>query len=114
MVGGSFTGVTVKTKLLLAAPPAPSLTVRVMRVVAPVCCGRGVTVTVRLEAEPPKKIPLSGTRVGLDERPETFREPAAVASSPIVKGMAAVEVFCAMVLALKLAPEMVGLALPEP
>ena len=39
----------------------------------------------------------TGTKVGLEEAPETIRLPAAVCASPTVSGIAVVAVFCAVV-----------------
>src|SRR5438093_1425980 len=73
----------------------PSLTVTVMLAV-PVWLRAGVTVTVRLAPEPPKTMLATGTRVGLEEGPETIRLPAAVCASPTVKAMGAVAAFWLM------------------
>src|SRR3954471_23263299 len=80
MVGGSFTGVTVRIKLLLAVPPAPSFTVRVIRVV-PLWLVAGVTKRARLVPLPPRTMALLGTRVWLVEVAVTVRAPAAVSRS---------------------------------
>src|SRR5437879_9325303 len=86
---------TVNRKLSLAVR-LPSLTVTVL-VAVPVWLRAGVTVTVRLAPEPPKTMLARGTKVGLEEAPETVRLPTAVCESPTVKAMAAVAVFCGAV-----------------
>src|SRR6266568_2422015 len=88
MVGAVFgVALTVNTKLLLAVR-LPSLTVTVM-VEVPVWLRAGVMVTVRLAPEPPKTMLAPGTKVGLEEAPETIRLPAAVCASPTVKAIGA-------------------------
>src|SRR5438477_566721 len=87
-VGGEF---TVSTRLSLALR-LQSLKLTVM-VAVPVWLRAGVTVTVRLAPEPPKTMLPDGTRVGLEEAPETIRLPAAVCASPTVKALGAVAVF---------------------
>src|SRR6266568_5508443 len=88
MVGAVFAvALTVNTKLSLAVR-LPSLTVTVM-VAVPVWLEAGVTVTVRFAPEPPKTMLALGTKVGLEEAPETIRLPAAVCPSPIVNGIGA-------------------------
>ena len=52
MTGGSFTGLTVRRKLVLLIPPSPSVTVTVM-VAAPFALVSGRMLTVRLEPLPP-------------------------------------------------------------
>src|SRR5438477_6488323 len=92
IVGAVFAAaLTVSTKLSLALR-LPSLTLTVM-VAVPVWLRAGVTVTVRLAPEPPKTMLPDGTRVGLEEAPETIRLPAAVCASPTVKALGAVAVF---------------------
>ena len=61
----------------------PSLTATVM-VAVPLWPAAGATVTVRLEALPPKMMLALGTRAGLEELPETVRLAAAVSASPMV------------------------------
>src|SRR3989442_11758810 len=86
MVGAVFAGaLTVNTKLSLAVR-LPSLTVTVI-VAVPVWLRAGLTVTVRLAPEPPKTMLAAGTKVGLEEAPETTRLPAAVCASPTVKAI---------------------------
>src|SRR5438128_12106776 len=80
MVGGSFTGLTVNRKLVLAVPPSASLTVMVM-VAVPYRLGRGVKATVRLVPSPVKMIFLSVISAGLDEVPVTTRLVGAVSAS---------------------------------
>src|SRR5438552_1381401 len=72
MVGGSFTGLTVRRKLLVALPPLLSETMTEM-VAAPDWLGAGVTIRARFAPEPPRAILALGTRVGLDELAETAR-----------------------------------------
>src|SRR6266566_4240848 len=92
IVGAVFAGaLTVNTKLSLLVR-LPSLTVTVI-VAVPVWFGAGVTVTVRFAPEPPKTMLATGTKVGLEEAPETTRLPTAVCASPTVKAIAAVAVF---------------------
>src|SRR5216117_3067911 len=91
MVGGSFTGLTVRTNELLADAPSPSSTVMVIAVV-PDWLAAGIRVTVRLGPLPPKTMFASGTKPGLDERPLTVKLPAGVSKSPMENGMAAVGV----------------------
>ena len=95
MVGAVFAvALTVNTKLSLAVR-LPSLTVTVM-VDVPVWLSAGVTVTVRFAPEPPKTMLATGTKVGLEEAPETVRLPTAVCASPTVKAIGAVAVFWLM------------------
>src|SRR5437762_493818 len=89
MMGGSFTELTDSRKLALAAPPSPSLTVRVI-VAEPNWLVAGLRVTVRFDPLPPKRIFASGTRSGLDERPLTIKLSTGVSTSPMENGMAAV------------------------
>ena len=95
MVGGSFTALTVNTKLALALN-CPSLTVTVIVAVA-FWLGAGLTVTVRFAPEPPKTMFPFGTRAGLDELPLNVKLPAAVSPSPTVKLSAPVDVSSAIV-----------------
>jgi hypothetical protein len=76
-------GLTVNKNDLVAIV-GPSLTVTVI-VAVPVCPAEGVTVTVRLDAEPPKAIEFSGTREGLDELADNCRFIGAISRSPTVK-----------------------------
>src|SRR4051812_37942818 len=88
IVGGVLAASTVRIKLVLVvACPSPTLTVIVA---VPLWLAAGVTVTVRLAPLPPNTIPVSGTRVGLDEPLLKVRLAAAVSTSPIVKPSAAV------------------------
>src|SRR2546425_1129449 len=63
-VGGSFTGLTVSTKLWLTEPPLASVTVSVISAV-PNWLVAGVILSVRLEPLPPKTIFWLGTRMVL-------------------------------------------------
>src|SRR5882762_8398703 len=83
MVGGSFTALTVSTNVAVAVY-WPSLTLTVM-VAVPFWLLAGVTVTVRLEAEPPKTMLLVGANAGLEEPLLNVKLAAAVSASPIVK-----------------------------
>jgi len=90
IVGGVFVGVAVtvsRNPLLVVFVPSLTLTVIVADPVLPAA---GVTVTVRLAPEPPNIIFAVGTSVVDDEVPETVRLAAAVSTSPIVNGIAAV------------------------
>src|SRR5207247_174308 len=66
-------------------------------VAVPVWLRAGVTVTVRLAPDPPKTMLATGTKVGLEEAPETIRLPAAVCESPTVSVISVVAGFCAVV-----------------
>src|SRR5262245_61024521 len=79
-VAVAATASTVTTKASLAVS-APSLTVTVI-VLVPARLDVGVTMTVRLAPLPPKTMFPSGTRVGLDEDPDTTRLPTGVSGSP--------------------------------
>src|SRR3954466_12496807 len=83
MLGGSLTGLTVRTNVLVAVSE-PSLTIS-ERVAVPFWLLAGVTVTVRLAPEPPKMMLPLGTRVGLEDVPLRARLPGAVWASPTVK-----------------------------
>src|SRR5437879_239675 len=82
-VGGAFTKFTVKRKLALALAPPLSVTVRVMTAL-PTWLLAGVTLTVRLEALPPRTMFELTTSAGLDELPAKVRLAAAVSASPTV------------------------------
>src|SRR5207247_11032679 len=66
IVGGSFTGVTVRMKLVLTEPKLVSVTEIVM-MAAPDWFAMGVSVTVRLAPLPPKRMLLVGTNAGFEE-----------------------------------------------
>ena len=83
IVGGVLP-VTVRTKLSLAVPPSPSVTVIVM-VAVPDCSAAGVIVTVRLDPLPPNAMFATGTSVRFEDAPATVRAAAAVSTSPTVK-----------------------------
>src|SRR5262245_2605508 len=74
IVGGSFTALTVRTKLVLVLSD-PSLTVRVI-IAVPFSFGDGFTVTVRFAPLPPKT--MLCTSVGFEEMPVTARSPGVV------------------------------------
>ncbi len=60
-------------------------------VVVPDWLGAGVRVTERAAPEPPKPMLATGTRAVLEEDLVSVRLPAAVSTSPTVKGTAPVE-----------------------
>jgi hypothetical protein len=66
-------------------------------VAEPVFPDAGVTLTVRLEPLPPRKIPEAGNRVVLEELAVTARSSAAVVESPTVKPSTTEEVLIARV-----------------
>jgi len=92
MVGAVLVGTeawTVSVNALLVVF-VPSLTETVMSA-APFRPAAGVTVTVRLDPEPPKTICEFGTSVVSEELPETVRLPAGVSASATVKASAGVD-----------------------
>lgn len=91
MVGASFTALTVSVKLVVAAKPSGSRTVTEI-IVKPDWFAEGVSVTVRLEALPPKTMFEFATRPGFDELPETVRLVAGDSRSPTVKAIAGLAV----------------------
>src|SRR2546428_826994 len=78
-VGGSFTGLTVKTKLVLLVL-VPSLTLKVIWAI-PDWLAAGVMVTVRLAPLPPKEIFPFGTRPRVPELPDIDKLPGGVSRS---------------------------------
>src|SRR5439155_27012038 len=66
MVGGSFTGLTVSEKLLVAVCPSAAVTLMVM-VAVPFWFVAGVMTTVRLDPLPLKAMFSLGTSAGLEE-----------------------------------------------
>src|SRR5436190_20412890 len=88
IVGGSFTGVTVRTNVSVVLSK-PSLTVIVI-VVEPDWFGSGVRVTLRADPLPANTILSFGTRPELDEVSLTSRPAAAVCPSQTVNAIAAV------------------------
>src|SRR6266536_6222478 len=84
IVGGSFTGRTVTTKMLLVKPKFVSVTETVMAAV-PDWLGAGVTVTMRLAPLPSNTMLPSGTRLVLEEVAATVSRFAGVLASPTVK-----------------------------
>lgn len=90
MVGASFSGLTVITKLVLVEA-LPSLTLRVM-IELPYWFGAGVTVTVRWDPVPARRIFAWWTKVVLDDSAVTTSDPAAVSTSPTVKAREPVDV----------------------
>ena len=95
MVGPSFTELTVNVKVVEAVA-TPSLTVIVISV-APFWLAAGVIVTVRSDPLPPNTMFPLGTRVVTLELPLRLRLIAGVSASPILKGIAVVAVFSAVV-----------------
>ena len=75
----------MKRKLSLAVLPLVSVTVTVMKEF-PVRPGAGLTVTLRLEALPPKTTLAAGTRAVLVEVAESVSSAAGVCPSPMRKG----------------------------
>ena len=90
-VGGSFTGSTVRGKLLEATALPASVAVIVMTVV-PDRSEAGVTMTVRLLPLPLMTMLLVGTSAGFEELTVSTSELAGVSSSEMVKGIGAVAV----------------------
>src|SRR6266480_1738593 len=80
MVGGSFTGLTVRRNDLVADAPAGSVAVMVM-VAVPFWFDTGVMVMVRLDPLPLTAMFPSGTSAGLEELQVTTRFVAFVWSS---------------------------------
>ena len=76
IVGGSFTGLTVRRKVRVALSE-PSLAV-MLTVAVPNWSVAGERVMVRLEPLPPKEILLFGKRDGLEDEPVTIRLAAGV------------------------------------
>src|SRR5438046_1318202 len=91
MVGGSFTGLTVRKNELLADAPPESATVLLIAAV-PNRLAAGITANLPFDPLPSKTIFASGTRPGLDEWPRTVKLPAAVSRSLMVNGIAGVGV----------------------
>src|SRR5882762_9682928 len=110
MVGGSFTGVTVRTKLVLTEPKLVSVTEIVM-VALPDWLAMGVSVMVRLAPLPPKRMLLVGTNTGFEEAAARIKRVAGVTESPMVKAMGPTTVSSLTVRLAML--EMVGTALAE-
>src|SRR6266571_3551274 len=77
MVGGSFTGLTVRTNEVLADAPSESVTVMVMGA-APFWLVIGVMVMLRLDPLPLMAMFPLGTSAGLEELQVTMRFVAAV------------------------------------
>ena len=100
---------TVSTKLSLAVPPLPSVTVIVI-VAVPDCPAAGVIVTVRFAPLPPNAMLAAGTRVGVRRaRRDSVSAAAAVSTSPTVKACGPLAVFSAVVLSVT--SEIVGRSL---
>ena len=89
-------GATFRAKASELIPPSASVTVTVILAV-PFWLAAGVTVKVRSLPAPPKTILLLGTKVGLSDVTATCKSATGVSTSPMVKGMAAVTVFWAVV-----------------
>src|SRR5881394_363792 len=83
-VGGSFTGCTVRRKLVLLVSPSGSATVTVMFAV-PDWLSAGTMFTVRLAPDPPNV--TEGTSEALADLPLKMRLAAAVSGSLMVKLM---------------------------
>ena len=104
IVGASFTGVTVRTKVAFVVT-VPSLTATVM-VAVPDWFAAGVAVSVRLAPLPPRTRLPFGTRAGFDDVALTVRLPTSVSASPTVKPRADVGVSSVVVVSTR--PEIVG------
>ena len=96
ITGGSFTGVTVSRKVLVAVAPSPSVTIRVI-IVVPLALVPGRTVIDRLEPLPPNVMLPLGTSAGLEEKPASPRLPADVSTSATVNATGASTPSSAMV-----------------
>src|SRR3989442_8613828 len=105
MVGGSFTGLTVRTNELLADAPPESATVMVM-VAVPFWFVAGVMAMVRLDPLPLMVMFPMGTSARLEELQVTTRFVAAVSASLTVNATPARGVSSSVVWAAML--EMVG------
>src|SRR6187431_3140651 len=91
MVGAVLAALTVRTKLVEAVS-VPSLTVTVI-VEVPLSPAAGVMTTLRLAPVPPPKVMLAfGTKVALDEVPETVKPVGCVSASPMVNAIGEVGV----------------------
>src|SRR5215470_6120016 len=110
IVGGSFTELTVSTKLVLVLA-WPSLTV-IVTVLVPNWLAAGVSVTVRFAPLPPKTMFAFGSSVWLDELPLSVRLAAGVSASPTVKLIGPTVV--PVVVAWLLIAEIVGAVLAAP
>src|SRR5438045_3862371 len=95
MVGGVFTGLTVRRKLLLAESPSGSRTVTVM-VAEPFWLLAGIMVTDLAPPLPPNWMLAVGTSTGFDELAERIKLLAAVSGSLTVKAMGALLTFSLM------------------
>ena len=83
---GAAVSLTVKPKLVVAVPPAPSATFKVM-VAVPALFAAGVKVRVRVAPVPLiTRLPL-GTKVVFEEVPVTVSEATGVSMSPTSNGM---------------------------
>src|SRR5206468_387706 len=91
MVGGSFTGLTVRTNDLLADAPSESATVMAI-VAVPDWFAAGIRVSVRLGPLPPKTIFPSGLTLQRRSSDLTVKLSAVLSTSPMENGMAAVGV----------------------
>src|SRR6266550_1126503 len=96
MVGGSFTGLTVRTNEVLADAPSESATVMIM-VAAPFWLVIGVMVMLRLDPLPLMAMFPSRTNAGLEELQVTTRFVAAVWPSLTLNATPARGVFSSVV-----------------
>src|SRR5437667_183054 len=90
IVGGSFTGVTMRTKVSLAVA-TPSLTMTVI-VAVPAWFVAGSIAMVRLTSVPPNTMFPLGTSVGLEDEALTTRLVTGVSISPTVNAIGPVDV----------------------
>src|SRR5213594_3371423 len=88
-VGGSFTGLTVRRKLVEEDAPLPSVTVIVMGAV-PNWLGSGVITSIRLALLPKNTMLALGTSARLEDTPDTVRESMGESMSPRVKDIGGV------------------------
>ena len=95
MVGASFTGSTIKLKVVDALE-VPSFTVMVT-VALPLWLAPGLIVTVRFAPLPPKVMLATGIRDGLLVDAVRVKFAAGVSLSPTVNGIGAVGVFSEVV-----------------
>jgi len=86
MVGASLTAVTARVNVRLVTAAFPSVTEMVIAAL-PLRLAAGVILTLRLAPEPPKEIPVVGTRVVLEDEPLTVKLAAGVSTSPMVKSI---------------------------
>src|SRR5258706_1936255 len=109
IVGASFLGKTLRSKVVLTEPKFVSLT-DIVTVAVPDSFETGVSITVLLPPLPPKTMLAFGSRSGLEDVPDRVNNVVGVVESPMVKAMGPAEV-SSLMLGLEIA-EMVGFALP--